>query len=137
MEDVGQALHLARLAESPTKSTNWHVMAWMKRGLPSPLVGADLQTSPERPIISGQAAEARPGTFALMLDTCLASSTFSAEASSTRFRRTSNSDHSLKGSDLHPNVPIKDAPACRPVERFGGVISYPLVGGLHHQYARI
>ena len=30
----------------------------------------------------------------------------------------------------------KDAPCTRPVERFGDVISQPILGGLHHRYAR-
>jgi transposase InsO family protein len=30
-----------------------------------------------------------------------------------------------------------DAPVPRPVQQIGHVVSYPLVGGLHHQYARI
>jgi hypothetical protein len=31
----------------------------------------------------------------------------------------------------------KDAPISRPIERFGHVIAEPMVGGLHHRYARI
>jgi hypothetical protein len=31
----------------------------------------------------------------------------------------------------------KDALINRPIERFGRVISEPMVGGLHHRYARI
>ena len=31
----------------------------------------------------------------------------------------------------------KDAPISRPIERFGRVIAEPMVGGLHHRYARI
>jgi hypothetical protein len=31
----------------------------------------------------------------------------------------------------------KDAPASRPIEPFGRVIVKPMVGGLHHRYARI
>jgi hypothetical protein len=31
----------------------------------------------------------------------------------------------------------KDAPCRRPVERFGDIVSYPILGGLHHRYARI
>ena len=30
----------------------------------------------------------------------------------------------------------KDAPYTRPIERFGGVVAYPILGGLHHRYAR-
>jgi len=30
----------------------------------------------------------------------------------------------------------KDAPISRPIERFGRVIVEPMVGGLHHRYAR-
>jgi transposase InsO family protein len=31
----------------------------------------------------------------------------------------------------------KDAPISRPIERFGCIIAEPMVGGLHHRYARI
>jgi Integrase core domain len=31
----------------------------------------------------------------------------------------------------------KDAPISRPVQRIGRIVSHALVGGLHHQYARI
>ena len=31
----------------------------------------------------------------------------------------------------------KDAPIRRPVERMGCIIAQPMVGGLHHKYARI
>jgi len=31
----------------------------------------------------------------------------------------------------------KDAPCRRPIERFGDIVSYPILGGLHHRYARI
>jgi hypothetical protein len=31
----------------------------------------------------------------------------------------------------------KDAPIGRSIERFGRIIAEPLVGGLHHRYARI
>jgi transposase InsO family protein len=31
----------------------------------------------------------------------------------------------------------KDAPCRRPVERFGDIIAQPILGGLHHRYARI
>ena len=31
----------------------------------------------------------------------------------------------------------KDAPCGRPVERFGDIIAQPILGGLHHRYARI
>ena len=30
-----------------------------------------------------------------------------------------------------------DAPVSRPVQRIGRIVSHALVGGLHHQYARI
>jgi hypothetical protein len=30
----------------------------------------------------------------------------------------------------------KDAPYTRPIERFGGVVAFPILGGLHHRYAR-
>src|SRR5262245_60735292 len=31
----------------------------------------------------------------------------------------------------------KDAPCTRPMERFGDIIAQPILGGLHHRYARI
>ena len=31
----------------------------------------------------------------------------------------------------------KDAPCRRPIDRFGNIVAYPILGGLHHQYARI
>ena len=31
----------------------------------------------------------------------------------------------------------KDAPCTRPIERFGQVVAHPILGGLHHRYARI
>jgi hypothetical protein len=31
----------------------------------------------------------------------------------------------------------KDAPVTRPVERRGDIVAYPVLGGLHHRYARI
>ena len=31
----------------------------------------------------------------------------------------------------------KDAPCTRPIERFGEVVAHPILGGLHHRYARI
>jgi transposase InsO family protein len=31
----------------------------------------------------------------------------------------------------------QDAPCTRPIERFGNIVSYPILGGLHHRYARI
>ena len=31
----------------------------------------------------------------------------------------------------------KDAPFTRPIERFGEIVAYPILGGLHHRYARI
>ena len=31
----------------------------------------------------------------------------------------------------------KDAPNSRAVERFGDIVAYPILGGLHHRYARI
>jgi hypothetical protein len=30
----------------------------------------------------------------------------------------------------------KDAPCTRPIERFGDIVGYPILGGLHHRYAR-
>jgi hypothetical protein len=31
----------------------------------------------------------------------------------------------------------KDAPCTRAIERFGDVVAHPILGGLHHRYARI
>src|SRR6478672_5334062 len=31
----------------------------------------------------------------------------------------------------------KDAPCGRPIEQFGDIVAYPILGGLHHRYARI
>jgi hypothetical protein len=31
----------------------------------------------------------------------------------------------------------KDTPISRPIDRFGRIIAEPMVGGLHHRYARI
>jgi transposase InsO family protein len=31
----------------------------------------------------------------------------------------------------------KDTPCRRPVERFGDIVAYPILAGLHHRYARI
>jgi transposase InsO family protein len=31
----------------------------------------------------------------------------------------------------------KDTPCTRPIERFGDLVVYPILGGLHHRYARI
>jgi hypothetical protein len=31
----------------------------------------------------------------------------------------------------------KDAPSTRPIERFGEAVAHPILGGLHHRYARI
>jgi transposase InsO family protein len=31
----------------------------------------------------------------------------------------------------------KDAPYTRPIERYGNIIAHPILGGLHHRYARI
>jgi transposase InsO family protein len=31
----------------------------------------------------------------------------------------------------------KDAPCSRPIERFGDIVAYPILGGLYHRYARI
>ena len=31
----------------------------------------------------------------------------------------------------------KDAPCTRAIERFGDIVAHPILGGLHHRYARI
>jgi transposase InsO family protein len=41
-------------------------------------------------------------------------------------------------NDVRTHVSLgKDAPCGRPIERFGDIVSYPILGGLHHRYARI
>src|SRR5262245_26330974 len=41
-------------------------------------------------------------------------------------------------NEVRTHVPLgKDAPCGRPIERFGAIVSYPILGGLHHRYARI
>jgi hypothetical protein len=32
---------------------------------------------------------------------------------------------------------LEDAPSGRPIERFGNIVAYAILGGLHHRYARI
>jgi hypothetical protein len=32
---------------------------------------------------------------------------------------------------------LKDTPCTRSIERLGDIIAYPILGGLHHRYARI
>jgi transposase InsO family protein len=37
-----------------------------------------------------------------------------------------------------PHISLgKDAPSGRPIERFGNIVAYAILGGLHHRYARI
>src|ERR1700745_2084278 len=41
-------------------------------------------------------------------------------------------------NDVRTHVSLgKDAPNTRAVERFGDIVAYPILGGLHHRYARI
>jgi transposase InsO family protein len=41
-------------------------------------------------------------------------------------------------NDVRTHVLLgKDAPCTRPIERFGDVVAHPILGGLHHRYARI
>src|SRR5437762_14293876 len=41
-------------------------------------------------------------------------------------------------SEVRTHVSLgKDAPSRRPVERFGDIVAHPVLGGLHHRYARI
>jgi transposase InsO family protein len=41
-------------------------------------------------------------------------------------------------NELRTHVSLrKDAPRTRPIERFGDVVAHPILGGLHHRYARI
>jgi hypothetical protein len=39
------------------------------------------------------------------------------------------------GYGLHRSLG-KDAPCSRPIERFGGIVAYPILGGLYHRCAR-
>jgi hypothetical protein len=39
-------------------------------------------------------------------------------------------------NEVRTHVSIgKDAPCRRPVELFGDIVAYPVLGGLHHRYA--
>jgi hypothetical protein len=41
-------------------------------------------------------------------------------------------------NDVRTHVSLgKDAPYTRAIERFGDVVAHPILGGLHHRYARI
>ena len=40
-------------------------------------------------------------------------------------------------SRTHRSLDKEDAPVSRPVQLIGRIVSYALVGGLHHQYVRI
>jgi hypothetical protein len=41
-------------------------------------------------------------------------------------------------NELRTHVSLeKDAPYPRPVARFGDIVAHPVLGGLHHRYARI
>ena len=41
-------------------------------------------------------------------------------------------------NDVRPHLSLaKDAPLVRPAQRFGRVITRPILGGLHHQYCQI
>jgi Integrase core domain len=41
-------------------------------------------------------------------------------------------------NELRTHVSLgKDAPCTRAIERFGDIIAHPILGGLHHRYARI
>jgi transposase InsO family protein len=41
-------------------------------------------------------------------------------------------------NDVRTHVSLgKDVPRTRPIERFGDIVAYPTLGGLHHRYARI
>jgi hypothetical protein len=57
-----------------------------------------------------------------------------------RMRREHNRDHL---SHTHRIMAIRnvslgmDTPCTRPVERFEDIVAYPILGGLHHRYARI
>jgi hypothetical protein len=54
-------------------------------------------------------------------------------ASSSAFRSPSRQDNETR---THVSLG-KDAPNGRPVERIGDIVAYPILGGLHHRYARI
>jgi len=41
-------------------------------------------------------------------------------------------------NEAHTHLSLgKDAPISRPIEQFGHVIAKPMVGAMHHRYARI
>ena len=40
------------------------------------------------------------------------------------------------GARTHLSL-AKDAPNCRSIERYGRITAEPMIGGLHHRYARI
>jgi transposase InsO family protein len=41
-------------------------------------------------------------------------------------------------NEWRPHVSLgKDAPNMRPIERFGEIVAHSILGGLHHQYARL
>ena len=47
-------------------------------------------------------------------------------------------DHVIVLNENHlRRILRKDAPCTRPIERFGDIIAQPILGGLHHRYARI
>ena len=48
------------------------------------------------------------------------------------------SKYAIYYNEVRTHVSLgKDTPCTRPTERFGEVIAHPILGGLHHQYARI
>ena len=48
------------------------------------------------------------------------------------------SKYAIYYNEVRTHVSLeKDAPCTRPIERFGDVVADPILGGLHHRYARI
>ena len=41
-------------------------------------------------------------------------------------------------NEIRPHLSLgKDAPLCRPLQRFGQITAQPILGGLHHEYCRM
>ena len=74
------------------------------------------------------ASSARSGASARTICWCSMPSTFGEFSRNTRPITMRFGPHVSLG---------KDAPCRRPVERFGHIVAYPVLGGLHHRYARI
>jgi transposase InsO family protein len=48
------------------------------------------------------------------------------------------SEYATYYNEVRTHVSLgKDTPCTRPIERYGDIVAYPILGGLHHRYARI